>query len=100
MINKYRVRYFFLCSGRLAENDKIVEMKQTVLDQQDEVIKLMRNINLQKTANGGGQDNIQRTIDGIFNKYEDAKQYMKNSEVNHIDINNDIGTGGFRKRLV
>lgn len=66
-------------------------MKQMILDQQDGVIKLMKEINTHKTANGG-QDYIQRTIDDVFQKYNDAKQYIQNSEVNHIDIKNDLGT--------
>lgn len=60
---------------------KIVEMKQAIIDQQEGVIKLMRELNLQQTANSTDRERIQYLLEKVFHQYDEAKQNMLSSEV-------------------
>lgn len=62
----------------MANKDKIVEMKQKIINQQERVIMLMKN--LHKTTNIDDQS-LKKIIDNVFSKYDKTTQHMQNSEV-------------------
>lgn len=62
----------------MANKDKIVEMKQKIINQQERIIMLMKN--LHKTTNSDEQS-LKQIIDNVFFKYDKTRQHMKNFEV-------------------
>lgn len=72
---------FVINSERIEENDKLVEMKQIIIDQQEGVIKLMRNLNDPSTFINDKQYYIETMLNDMFLKYDEAKQRIQNSEV-------------------
>lgn len=71
---------FLSDSERLENNDKIVEMKQAIIDQQEGIINLMRNLN-DSSTNNNNEHHIQKMLNDMFSKYDDVIQRMQNSEV-------------------
>lgn len=61
----------------MANIDKIVEMKQNIINQQETVIKLMRS--LPKMTNNN--EPLQKKLDNIYSKFDEARDAMQNSEV-------------------
>lgn len=57
----------------MANRDEIVEVKQKIINQQERVIMLMRN--LHKTTNSDEQS-LKQMIDNVFFKYEKTRQHM------------------------
>lgn len=80
MINLLISFVTMLCtdSEQIANIDKIVEMKQNIINQQKIVINLMRN--LPKTTSKDEQS-LQKKIDDVYFKYDEAIHEMQNSEV-------------------
>jgi len=65
-------------SEQIANIDKIVEMKQNIINQQKIVISLMRNL---PKMTSGNEQSLQKKIDNVYFKYDEAIHEMRNSEV-------------------
>lgn len=83
IINLIILALMFTDSEQTTEIGKIVEMKQTVIDQQDGVIKLMRNLKFHQMENIP-HEQIQNVLHDIFLKYDEAKQHIQSSEVTYL----------------
>jgi len=70
----------FFDSEQIANKNKIVMTKQTVIGQQEEVIRLLRNIHRSQMTNAD-KDSIHDTINSVFLKYDDAIRRIIDSEV-------------------
>lgn len=66
-------------SEKIENNDKIIQVKQSIIDQQEDIINLMRNLNDPSTNND--EHCIQNILNDMFLKYDDVIQRMKNSDV-------------------
>lgn len=70
----------FTNSERMEELKGVIKRRQELINEQDEVIKLMRYVN-QHQATGDGNEQIKDMIKEVFLKYDDISRQVQQSEV-------------------